>query len=98
MSAPVRGIVHVTMDHGFKDPATMKLRDLVEWYKKIVRLADTIGTPTALENKEIAQGYSYTAGVVATAQSVPVNWLMAAVQELARSELLVEAQDEQEQA
>ncbi len=88
----------MVMDHGFKDPATMKLRDLVEWYKKIVRVADTIGTPTQLEHKEITQGYAYVANVVATAQGVPANSIMAMVQDVARNELIQEAQDEPEEA
>lgn len=98
MSPPVRGLVHVTLHHGFADPGTMKIRDLVEWYKKIVRLADTIGTPTAMEQKEIEQAYGYVVGVVATAQQVPVVWLMAGVQDLARSEMMREELDDEPQA
>ena len=98
MSTPVRGAVHVAMDHGFKDPATMRLRDLVDWYKKIVSVFDTLGTPTALELKEIAQGWDYAVGVVATAQGVPSGWLMVAIQDLVRSEMTVEAQSDNVQA
>lgn len=87
MTMPVRGQVHAVMDHGFKDPGSMKLRDLVEWYKKIVTAFDTLGTPTALELREVTQGWDYVVRVVATAQGVPSGWLMVAIQDLVRSEL-----------
>ena len=91
MTPPVRGPVHVALDHGFKDPGTMRIRDLVEWYKKIVRVFDTLGTATQMEINQINEAWDYCTRVMATAQTVPHTWLMAVTQDLARSELEEEA-------
>ena len=84
---PIRGDVHVAVDHEHKDPQAMTLRQCVEYYKKIVRVGTAMGTITNMEDKHINQAWGYLVGVVATRESVPSGWLMMMLAELARSEM-----------
>lgn len=65
----------------------MTLRDLVEYYKKIVKVGKASGTPTESEVRYVDQAFSVRVQEMADKESVPTGWIMYMVSELARTEM-----------
>lgn len=82
---PIRQDVHVAIEYDV-DPEEATLRDVIEWYKKVVRIAEALGTATALEIKHIDQAWVAYCSAVAEREGIPTGALMAFTQELARAE------------
>lgn len=86
MTPPIRGDIHVAVEYD-TDPEKATLRDLIEWYKKVVRVADMLGTTRPMEIKYIDQAWIHYCSEVAKTQAVPTGALMVFTQELARAEM-----------
>jgi hypothetical protein len=84
---PIRGDIHVAVDYKTTEPENMTLREIVEYYKHVVHVAQALGTATSLELKHIQQAWDYLVGLVATREGVPSGFLTYLLSELARSEM-----------
>ncbi len=83
---PIRGeyFSAVEFDQAAED---MTLRDLVEYYKKIVKVGRASGTPTESEVRYVDQAFSVRVQEMADKEEVPSGWVMYMVSELARTEM-----------
>jgi len=86
MTPPIRpGIFEVTRFE--VEPEEMKLRDAVDWFKKVTRGSETYGVLTPLEQNHINGQYGVMCKGVAKTQGVPAGMLSYFVGELAQTEL-----------
>jgi hypothetical protein len=67
----------------------MTLRQLVEYYKRVVRISAALGTPTDLEVKHITQAWIELCKMIAKREGVPAGFVNYFGTELARSEMRV---------
>jgi len=85
---PIRGDIHVAVEYG-QDPETMTLRDVVEWYKKVVAASKRLGTATSMEVKHVDQAWGHLMQKIAEREGVPQGFLAYLLTELARTEMRV---------
>lgn len=86
IATPVRGDIHVAVDYQRPDPENMTLREVCEYYKRVVAVSSRVGTPTGLEVKHIDQAWNHLIKLIAEREGVPQGWLAYLLGELARSE------------
>ena len=83
---PIRGEYFSAVEFD-KTAEEMTLRDLVEYYKKIVKVGIASGTPTEAEVRYVDQAWSARVQEYADKEGVPTGWIMYMVSELARTEM-----------
>lgn len=85
MTPPIRPIVHTVT--GLFEPEEWTLREVVEWYKKVVRATKSLGTLTKLELKQVDTSWTELTNVIARRERIPSGWLAYMCGELAKSEM-----------
>lgn len=91
MTYPVRG--QIVAAAGLENPETMTLREAVDWYKNAVRVGTEAGA-TALEIKTIEQSWAELVRCLAEREGITPGALRYLLSELARGEIINEANKE----
>ena len=71
---PIRGDVHVAIEYG-KEANLFTLREVVEWFKKVVAMTGRLGTPTEMEVRHIDKAWAVLIAEVAEREGVPSGFL-----------------------
>lgn len=83
MTAPIRPEVFSLTD--YTEPKGMKLREAVEWYKRLLRAQ--LGVPTAWEVKFMNERWAALCQELAAREGVPQGYLSYWLSELAMTEV-----------